>query len=101
MVGSSLPLCESLAAHCGYRRKWTNTEVIAHDVGVRLEHLQQHQIDLIWELLKESLSETGYAKARGVVKMNKFLGELVNSRPTLNENTYTYVTSSTFPGMPF
>lgn len=56
--------------------------------GVRLEHLEQAKIDLVLELLKQSLSEAGYAKVRGAMKINKFLGEICERRAILNEHSY-------------
>ncbi|EXJ67517.1 uncharacterized protein A1O5_09530 [Cladophialophora psammophila CBS 110553] len=72
-------------------RKWSNTEIIAHDIGVRLEYLTQPKIDAVWDILKQSLSKAGYCKAKGAVKTNKFLGEICNSRPILNENSYFFL----------
>ncbi|KAJ5773447.1 hypothetical protein N7457_008343 [Penicillium paradoxum] len=74
----------------GNWRKWSNTEIIAYEVGVRLEHLQDHQVDQIWNLLKQSLSEAGYAKAQAAVRTNKFLGELCHSRAMLNDRSYFF-----------
>jgi hypothetical protein len=70
------------------RRKWSNTEIIAYDIGLRLESLEQDKIDHIWALVKASLSEKGYAKVKGAVKMNHFLGLLADNHTILNENSY-------------
>ncbi|OQV07485.1 Cupin domain-containing protein [Cladophialophora immunda] len=75
-------------------RKWSNTEIIAYDIGVRLECLTQPKIDAVWDILKQSLSKAGYFKAKGAVKTNKFLGEICNSHPILNENSYMYIIDS-------
>ncbi|GES65601.1 DUF3500-domain-containing protein [Aspergillus terreus] len=72
-------------------RKWCNTEIIAYDVGIRLEVLEQTKIDLIWELVKASLSERGYRKVRGVTKINHFLGILADKPAILNENSYSFM----------
>ncbi|UPK95704.1 hypothetical protein LCI18_006639 [Fusarium solani-melongenae] len=72
-------------------RQWCNTEIIAYDIGLRLEALQPSQIDLVWALVEASLSETGYAKVRGATKMNKFLGDLAGNATILNENSYFFM----------
>ncbi|KAL1634606.1 hypothetical protein SLS56_002300 [Neofusicoccum ribis] len=69
-------------------RKWANPEFIIFDCGIRLEHLGQHQIDLVHELLRQSLGEKGFAKVRGATKTNRFLGEIANKRAILNEGSY-------------
>jgi hypothetical protein len=55
---------------------------------VRLESLQQSQIDLVIDLLRASLSAEGFAKAEAAMKTNKFLGEICNARAILNERSY-------------
>ncbi|KAF9890024.1 hypothetical protein FE257_006704 [Aspergillus nanangensis] len=72
-------------------RNWSNTEIIAYDVGLRLESLEQSKIDLVWDLVKASLSETGYNKVRAAVKINHFLGTLADNKTILNENSYFFM----------
>ncbi|KAH7133897.1 hypothetical protein EDB81DRAFT_950121 [Dactylonectria macrodidyma] len=76
-------------------RKWCNPEIIVHDLGVRLEHLRQAQVDLIMEVLRKSLSEVGFAKSRGAMKANKFLGEICHRQPILNEGSFFFFISGT------
>ncbi|PVH79624.1 hypothetical protein DL98DRAFT_549548 [Cadophora sp. DSE1049] len=72
-------------------RKWCNPELILHDVGVRLEHLEANTVEMIMFLLKESLSETGYEKVLAAIRTNAFLGELCNAKPVLNEHSYFFL----------
>ncbi|KAL4879963.1 hypothetical protein BJY04DRAFT_219768 [Aspergillus karnatakaensis] len=71
-------------------RKWSNTEILLYDVGLRLEDLEKNKIDLIWTLLEKSLSETGYNKLQAAVKINKFLGILASNPIILNEHSYMF-----------
>ncbi|RSL54652.1 hypothetical protein CEP53_007370 [Fusarium sp. AF-6] len=72
-------------------RKWCNTEIIAYDIGLRLEALEQPKIDLVWALVKASLDERGFTKVRDATKMNKFLGSLAGNSTILNENSYFFM----------
>lgn len=55
-----------------------------------LASLQQAQVDLIWELFESSLSQSGYAKVKNSVKINKSLGMLASTPAILNEYNYKY-----------
>ncbi|KAJ5982628.1 hypothetical protein N7451_012728 [Penicillium sp. IBT 35674x] len=72
-------------------RKWTNPELVILDAGLRLEKLEQQKVDLIMALLKASLSEVGYEKVEGSMKINEFLGEVCNSRGILNKHSYFFM----------
>ncbi|RSL39571.1 hypothetical protein CEP53_013963 [Fusarium sp. AF-6] len=69
-------------------RKWSNPELILYECGIRLEHLEENKIYLILELLRSSLSEKGFAKVRGAMKTNKFLGHICERQAILNEYSY-------------
>lgn len=73
------------------RRKWSNPEIIFHDVGLRLEFLEQGKVDLVMGLLKASLSEKGFEKVLGAMKFNHFLGEIVHAEAILNQYSYQWV----------
>ena len=90
-LGTNSP-CQELPTRVNdiYRRKWSNPEIIPFDVGLRLEHLADSQVDLIWALLKASLSDVGYAKVKASVRMNDFLGEICCAKANLNERSYLY-----------
>lgn len=57
---------------------------------MRVEFLDGPKIDLILKLIQASLSPVGYEKVRDAMKTNHFLGELLNSRPILNQFSYKY-----------
>lgn len=42
-------------------------------------------------MLQETLSPEGYAKALGAMRINHFLGELVNAQRVMNEHSYNFV----------
>ncbi|TVY93209.1 hypothetical protein LAWI1_G000279 [Lachnellula willkommii] len=69
-------------------RKWCNPEIVFHDVGIRLEFLEQRKIELVLKLLKASLSQCGFEKAVGAMRLNHFLGEIVHAKAILNQYSY-------------
>lgn len=56
--------------------------------GLRLEHIDETQVSYILDLVKQSLSDRGWAKVRGAMKTNKFLGEICGRQSILNEKSY-------------
>lgn len=62
-----------------------------HDVGLRLEFLERQKVDLVLDLLKASLSSSGYEKALGAMRTNQFLGEIVHAKSILNQYSYQCV----------
>lgn len=56
--------------------------------GVRLENIDEIKVSSILDLVKHSLSERGWAKFRGAMKTNKFLGEICARQAILNEKSY-------------
>jgi hypothetical protein len=71
-------------------RCWINPEIYMHHHGVRLEETSQQVVEAVYILMRASLSAKGYAKARGCMKVNHFLGEVVNGRKVLNEGSYNF-----------
>jgi hypothetical protein len=72
------------------RRKWSNPEILFNDCGLRIEFLDEKIVELIFGIVKASLSETGFKKVRDAMRTNHFLGELVNAKPILNELSYKF-----------
>ncbi|TVY58575.1 hypothetical protein LCER1_G000207 [Lachnellula cervina] len=72
------------------RRKWCNPEIVFHDVGIRLEFLEQRKIELVLKLLKAGLSQCGFEKAVGAMRLNHFLGEIVHAKAILNQQSYHF-----------
>lgn len=74
-------------------RSWSNPEFLLSDKGVRLDELDEMP-DLrqsILDVLKATLSPEGYAKALGAMRINGFLGELVEAPRICNEYSYNFV----------
>lgn len=61
-----------------------------------MEFLDTKKVDLIFGVVKASLSETGFKKVRDAMRTNHFLGELVNAKPILNELSYKYPSHKLF-----
>lgn len=71
-------------------RRWSNPEFVLHQCGIRLEDLEKTKREAIIDLLEQSLSPSGFAKVRGAMKVNKFLGEICGKEAILNEHSYSF-----------
>ncbi|KIV91820.1 hypothetical protein PV10_06317 [Exophiala mesophila] len=69
-------------------RGWSNPEIVFKKHGLRLEEVSEELVKATHKLLQASLSPEGYVKARGCMKVNGFLGKIVNGPKVLNENSY-------------
>lgn len=72
-------------------RFWMNPEIYVFKHGVRLEEASKDLVAALHVLMQASLSAEGYEKAHGCMKVNQFLGEVVNGTKVLNENSYNFV----------
>lgn len=72
-------------------RTWSNPEFLLSDKGLRLEELPQSTRDAILSILEPSLSPEGYTKAISAMRINGFLGNLVESPRVCNEFSYNFV----------
>lgn len=72
-------------------RTWTNPEFLLNDKGLRLDEIDESQRDAILNLLAATLSPEGYIKAIAAMRINHFLGELVESPRIMNEYSYNFV----------
>lgn len=72
-------------------RSWINPEIYVFRHGVRLEESSRDLVAAIHGLLQASLSPAGYEKASGCMKVNRFLGEVVNGKGVLNYDSYNFV----------
>ncbi|KAH8691273.1 hypothetical protein BGW36DRAFT_304887 [Talaromyces proteolyticus] len=70
------------------RRAWSNPELYVHRFGVRLDEVNQEVFSAVRQLMKSTLSAEGYEKACTAMRINGFLGRLVNGSKVLNENSY-------------
>jgi hypothetical protein len=71
-------------------RRWNNTEIYFHRVGLRLEEVSTVVRDAILAVIRTSLSAPGFEKIRDVMRLNAFLGELVNAPRIFNEWSYNF-----------
>ncbi|KAI8930868.1 hypothetical protein NX059_011885 [Plenodomus lindquistii] len=72
-------------------RSWINPEIYVFRHGVRLEEVSNDLVVGIHGLLRASLSPGGYEKVHGCMKVNQFLGEVVDGQGVLNEKSYNFV----------
>lgn len=81
-INSFLPI-DNLAKH-----GWQNGIPDYGKHGFRLDEVNQRTRDAALALLKASLSPEGYSRARNVMKLNGYLGELVGAPRLLGEFCY-------------
>jgi len=72
-------------------RTWSNPEFLLSDKGIRLDELSEDLRSKVMAVLKATLSPEGYEKAVGAMRINGFLGELVESPKVMNEFSYNFV----------
>ena len=71
-------------------RRWQNTENYFEDYGLRLEEISDSQREAVLALLRASLSAEGYQMSRDVMRLNRFLGDLVGGPAILGEWSYNF-----------
>ncbi|KAK0383017.1 hypothetical protein NLU13_8933 [Sarocladium strictum] len=72
-------------------RSWSNPEFLLSDKGLRLDQVSDDLRSAILKLLEATLSPEGYQKALGAMRINGFLGELVQAPRICNEYSYNIV----------
>ncbi|KAF4968527.1 hypothetical protein FSARC_4094 [Fusarium sarcochroum] len=72
-------------------RTWSNPEFLLSNKGIRLDEVSNSLRDLVMGVLKATLSTRGYDKAVGAMRVNGFLGDLVESSAIMNEFSYNFV----------
>ncbi|KAK7421806.1 hypothetical protein QQX98_002022 [Neonectria punicea] len=72
-------------------RTWSNPEFLLSDKGVRLEEISAEQKSAVYKILELTLSPEGYQKALGAMRVNGFLGEIVEAPRIMNEHSYNFV----------
>jgi hypothetical protein len=70
------------------RQLWQNSIVRYENFGLRLDEASSNLQEAAMAVVRASLSTTGYAKARNLMKLNAFLGELVGAPRLLGEWCY-------------
>jgi hypothetical protein len=71
-------------------RHWQNTELYVEHHGLRLDEASASVQDAVMAVLRASLSHRGYEIARGVMQLNRFLGDLVGGAAVLGEWAFTF-----------
>jgi hypothetical protein len=71
-------------------RQWQNTELYVEDCGLRLDEVPDALRQAVMNVLRASLSAQGYETTRNVMRMNRFLGDLVGCPAVLGEWSYTF-----------
>jgi hypothetical protein len=72
-------------------RTWSNPEFLLAHKGLRLDEQIPEIRDSILSILKATLSPEGYQKAISAMRINGFLGELVQGTKVMNEYSYNFV----------
>ena len=72
-------------------RAWSNPEPYLRPFGLRLEEIDQKKIDLILSVIEASFSPEGYQKALGAMRINHFLGEVVELPQIMNQYSYNFL----------
>jgi len=81
-------LCHKIDAH--EWRAWGNPEIYVNKFGLRLDEIETTVRDVVLEVMRASMSPKGYKKARDVMYVNHFLGELVHAPRILNQFSYNF-----------
>ena len=71
-------------------RRWQNTELFLEDYGLRLEETGEATRDAVMQVLRASLSAEGVKRSHDVMKLNRFLGDLVGAPHILGEWSYNF-----------
>ncbi len=80
----------SYSVDSSHWQTWANPEFMQHDTGLRLEFQPEHIRALVLELVKASLSESGYELARTLMRINGFLGDIVGLPKLMNDYSYNF-----------
>ena len=71
-------------------RRWQNTELYVEHYGLRLEEISEALREDVLAVLRASLSAKGYQMSRDVMRLNRFLGDLVDGPAVLGEWSYIF-----------
>jgi hypothetical protein len=71
-------------------RHWQNTELYVEHHGLRLDEVAAPVQEAVLAVLRASLSAKGYDVTRGVMQLNRFLGDLVGGPEVLGEWAYIF-----------
>ncbi|KAF1847459.1 uncharacterized protein K460DRAFT_306653 [Cucurbitaria berberidis CBS 394.84] len=85
-------------------RAWSNPEFVLRPFGLRLEEVPESTAQSILRVVEASLSPEGYTKAISAMRINHFLGEVVQLPNIMNKYSYNFLlfgTPSTSPSSPW
>ncbi|KAF2278010.1 uncharacterized protein EI97DRAFT_280982 [Westerdykella ornata] len=85
-------------------RAWSNPEILLRPFGLRLEEVREPICEAILRLIESSLSQEGYQKALGAMRINHFLGEIVKLPRIMNQFSYNFLlfgSPSALPSSPW
>jgi Protein of unknown function (DUF3500) len=71
-------------------RAWQNTELYVENYGLRLDEVADEVREAVMAVLRMSLSARGYETSRAVMRLNRFLGDLVGCPAVLGEWSYIF-----------
>ena len=71
-------------------RRWQNTELHVEEHGIRLDEVRPGVREAVMKVVRASLSGKGYEISRNVMRLNRFLGDLVECPEVLGEWSYTF-----------
>jgi hypothetical protein len=71
-------------------RRWQNTELYLEDYGLRLDEVGAPVREAVMAVLRAGMSQHGYELSRDVMRLNRFLGDLVGGPEVLGEWSYTF-----------
>jgi hypothetical protein len=71
-------------------RQWQNTELYVENYGLRLDEVPEGAREAVMAVLRASLSKKGYENSRAVMRLNRFLGDLVGGPEVLGEWAYIF-----------
>jgi Protein of unknown function (DUF3500) len=71
-------------------QQWQNTENYVEDYGLRLDETTNDVREAVMNVLRASLSPKGFEVSRNVMRLNRFLGDLVGGPAILGEWSYIF-----------
>jgi hypothetical protein len=71
-------------------RHWQNTELYVENYGLRLDEASEALRDATMAVLAASMSPHGYELSRDVMRLNRFLGDLVGGPAVMGEWSYIF-----------
>lgn len=71
-------------------QSWANPEFLQHDTGLRLDEVEPPVRDAVLGVVEASLSAEGFELVRNLMRINGFLGDLVELPLLMNEFSYNF-----------